>query len=119
MKHKVSDLDSALLDAAVALALGLGGRARIVAGEVYVSSPIDREKWIADKHRDGMLRLPMPPRESLAPFRPSRDWEHGGPIIEREAIRIKPVFFDDRVEAPPFQVDYWEATDARTGRRRQ
>lgn len=66
MKYKVSELDGALLDAAVAKAEGLEvhpGRDRFV-----VAQSIDKV-W-ADE------------------IAPSRDWSHAGPIIEREKISI-------------------------------
>jgi hypothetical protein len=59
MKHKVSELEGALLDAAVAEALGMVG------------------PWITDD--DDMTRN----------FNPSTDWSDGGPIIERERIAMQ------------------------------
>lgn len=97
MRHKVSELTGALLDAAVAKAEGLPvhpGRDRFL-----VADSIDTV--YADQ------------------IAPSRLWEHGGPIIEREGIQIATVFFDDLVEFAPFTVDYWEAVDTRRGRRHQ
>ena len=97
MKHKVSELTGSLLDAAVAKAEGLPvhpGRGRFMVVDSI-------ETVYADQ------------------IAPSRLWEHGGPIIEREAINIAPVFFDDLVEFAPFTVDYWEAVDTRRGRRHQ
>ncbi|MDI4633306.1 DUF2591 domain-containing protein [Pelomonas sp. V22] len=75
MKHKVSELEGALLDAAVAKAEGLPvhpGRDRYI-----VADTIDT------RYADD--------------FFPSRLWEHGGPIIEREMIKIE------------HAVDYWDA----------
>lgn len=60
MKHKTSDLTGALLDAAVAMALGwplLDG----------------------DTDADG----------TLAKLSPSTDWAIGGPILEREHLRVE------------------------------
>jgi hypothetical protein len=64
-KHKVWELDGALLDAAVAKAEGLDVR------EVWDACWILRE-----------------PGRGLTPFGPSSDWAEGGPIIERERITI-------------------------------
>jgi len=114
MKFKVRGLEGAMLDAAVAKALGFGERLMAVDGAVCVTTLIDHERWISNKHGDGMLRLPMPPKESHTRFSPSTDWGHGGPIIEREQISIRPVFFEDYVECG-FNVEYWEATCSRDG----
>jgi hypothetical protein len=68
-KKKVSELEGAQLDYAVAVASGFT-RARM--SEVYAG------EWVMP---DG--------RQMFAPwFKPSTDWAHGGPIIEREQITI-------------------------------
>jgi hypothetical protein len=69
MKHKVSELDGALLDATVAKA-----------DEIQIEQSFGRT-W----------RRPVPgvAREL---YEPSRDWAHGGPIIERERIILWPHF---------------------------
>jgi len=65
MKHKVAELEGALLDAAVAKAEGI---------EVEYSFGQCR-------------RLPLP-GVVIQTYQPSRDWADGGPIIERERISI-------------------------------
>lgn len=67
MKHKTSDLENPLLDAAVAKACVYDWR-------------IDDETVVYAK-RWGDLR----PEEA---FCPSLYWDHGGPIIERERISV-------------------------------
>lgn len=64
MKHKVSELEGALLDAAVALVEGS-------ALPDYWRDPDDGTCWL------------RPGREEWAP---SSRWDQGGPIIERERI---------------------------------
>lgn len=66
MKHKTAELEGALLDAAVAKAKGLTTVPRAVSF-CYILRPFDVVK-----------------------FSPSRDWADGGPIIERERIRMNP-----------------------------
>lgn len=78
MKHKVSELEGYRLDQAVALAEG------------YRPDEEDRSAWWSptcnyiaiapDSMRDGV-------RMGFG-YRPSRAWEHGGPIIERERIDL-------------------------------
>ena len=63
MRHAVATLEGELLDAAVAEAVGF-------------------------ETRNGVKHWPGP-----IPFRPSVDWITGGPIIERERIRLN-VFAD-------------------------
>jgi hypothetical protein len=63
MKHKTSELTGALLDAAVAKAEG------------YID--LDSTWWETAQGRIGKID-----------YQPSDDWEHGGPIIERERISI-------------------------------
>lgn len=66
MKHKVAELDGALLDAAVAMAEG------------------DRlpDYWLDSANGTPWLR---PGREE---WHPSERWDQGGPIIERERIGL-------------------------------
>lgn len=61
MKHKVSELEGALLDAAVARAEGL-----------------DRRRNVTPLHVDHEMRV----YDSRPAY--STDWAHGGPIVERE-----------------------------------
>ena len=68
MKHSVSELSGALLDAAVAMVLGHPWR-------------IDDETIVYVKGR-----LCDPEEESA--FCPSMYWDHGGPIIQRERIGL-------------------------------
>lgn len=78
MKHKTSELEGALLDAAVAKAEGWEWRI------------IESEKpfvWLIDG----------PDINPRFEFRPSTDWSDGGPIIERERIKIE------------HAIDYWDA----------
>jgi len=76
MRHKVDDLDGALLDQAVAKALGLVTNAR----EVRTGRPI----YFAPS----FIEAPREDPEFGDEFRPSSRWDHGGPIIEREKIEI-------------------------------
>lgn len=78
MKHKVSELEGALLDAAVAKAEG------------WCQAQDDKTAWWAP---DGS---PFGPVASITHggirgrygYHPAHNWEHGGPIIERERIYI-------------------------------
>ena len=79
MKYKTSELDGARLDAAVATALGYATIADI---------PIDVVGMECNPCGD----LPLP-------WRPSRIWDQGGPIIEREKITL---FHDAWWEAGTF-----------------
>lgn len=68
MKHKVSELEGALLDAAVAKAECLAYRFG----------------------RDGSLRVDgVSAERSGSDFAPSQCWEDAGPIIEREGISLR------------------------------
>jgi hypothetical protein len=73
VKHKVAELEGALLDAAVALAIG---DPRI---SLWGAAP-----WIDDGSTAGHG---MTGRG----FKPSSDWIDGGPIIERERIVMEPL----------------------------
>lgn len=66
MKHKVSELEGALLDAAVAKAEGV---LAAIMGEVCVS-------------------LYPSSGRSKGPYCPSSYWDQGGPLIDRERIDI-------------------------------
>jgi hypothetical protein len=79
MKHKVGELDGALLDMAVAMALGAKGleiRSDVGDGEewCYSAEPPPEENWGYG--------------EWSHYFAPSTAWEMGGPIIERERIAV-------------------------------
>lgn len=67
MKHKVSELEGALLDAAVAMAEG----DRL---PDYWRDPDDGTCWL------------RPGREE---WNPSDRWDQGGPIIERERLELR------------------------------
>lgn len=74
MKHKVSELEGALLDYWVAKALGRWDSARefrFISGGVLVCPAIGGD-------------------DNGEEFRPSTEWAHGGPIIERERIAPQP-----------------------------
>ena len=64
MKHRVSELDGALLDAAVAMAAG------------------------ASRDGPSVWKWPSGTRLMAASWQPSANWAQGGPIIERERISI-------------------------------
>jgi hypothetical protein len=72
MQHKVSELEGALLDAAVAKAEGHDLKGMASQGE---SGP-DHKLYLRGEFG------------SYKQFSPSTEWAHGGPIIERERINI-------------------------------
>jgi len=79
MKHRVSTLEGALLDAAVARCEGYG-------------EPVLFE---ADHFGEGEAAAHWFPHPNLPPFPvsdwcPSSAWVQGGPIIERHAIALQP-----------------------------
>ncbi len=76
MKHKTAELEGALLDAAVALAADIPGKL-LRAGDGMAS-------FFKDDDRA---------------FQPSRCWEDGGPLIERERITLY----------NPWSLTTWEA----------
>lgn len=77
MQHKVSELEGALLDAAVAKAEGLQFRVLEEA-----ESPIGRRVTVAwPAHY-------APTMSSAEEFEPSTDWAAAGPITQRERISI-------------------------------
>lgn len=75
MKHKVSELEGALLDAAVAKALGVA--ARVMDDSPLHNGPVCVAEMESDAAEEGF-------------FEPSSLWDHGGPIIERERIVVTP-----------------------------
>lgn len=77
MKHKVSELEGALLDAAVAKAEG------------------DRlpDYWLDPDTGTPWLR---PGREEWSP---SKRWDQGGPIIERERVCVAPSDYSEKWQA--------------------
>lgn len=70
MKHKVAELEGALLDVAVAVALGYRGPA-------YVPEELCGT-WYAGQMDGG-----------VNPWEPSASWFQAGPIIERERIGME------------------------------
>jgi hypothetical protein len=80
VKHKVSELEGALLDAAVAKAEGF-----------VVGRPTRRGGLPTWEHPSGGWLL-------QSEFQPSVDWRGGGSIIAREHIKLA-----------PFSETYWEA----------
>ena len=80
---KTTDLTGHALDWAVAKCAGLlEPRERY--GKMVPSVVLDMEYW---SNGDPMVRLnPCPDVYYRAEYDPSTNWEHGGPIIERENI---------------------------------
>jgi hypothetical protein len=79
VKHKVAELEGALLDAAVAKAEGIEVRV-----EFNMTNP---PKAVACwPVLDGAVAL------QAGPLRFSTDWAHGGPIIERERMPHIPCY---------------------------
>jgi hypothetical protein len=76
---KVSELEGAELDAWVAKAHGM------VAMERPISKGKPLTKFWGYEMRDGVH---AGSRVAVATFKPSTDWSWGGPIIERERIRL-------------------------------
>jgi hypothetical protein len=72
VKHKVSELEGDLLDAAVALADG------------------GKYEWDRDDYGQRFMAETMLGDHGFyrVPFRPSNDWSAAGPIIERERITL-------------------------------
>jgi len=90
MKHKVSELEGALLDAAVAKAEG--GEVFEVRGDGEPPYP-----YFA-------TRKPRCPHRRVAAY--STDWNVGGPIIERERIAV---YFDDGwIAGFDLGIDHWD-----------
>lgn len=69
MKHKVQELEGALLDAAVAKA------------QDWLYEFDARNCFATSRKVDGLMTL----------YRPSVQWAHGGPIIEREKVGLAPL----------------------------
>ena len=82
---KVSELTGHALDWAVAKCAGLlEPRERY--GKMVPSVVLDMEYW---SNGDPMVRLnPCPDVYYRAEYDPSTNWEHGGPIIEREKLDV-------------------------------
>ena len=82
---KVSELTGHALDWAVAKCAGLlEPRERY--GKMVPAVVLDMEYW---SNGDPMVRLnPCPDVYYRAEYDPSTNWEHGGPIIERERINL-------------------------------
>ena len=91
MKHKVSELSGAELDAAVALAISTidpifaskYGKPLIHGGRCLVGHGRNPEDFHVAFHGAPAYVL-----DGMA-FCPSTKWEHGGPIIEREQISVE------------------------------
>lgn len=86
MKHKVSELEGALLDATVAKAEGIAFR--LNEGKCLTMLRVQKFKTLAADC--GTIKVPSGFDETLKVFCPSSDWSHGGPIIERERISLDP-----------------------------
>lgn len=82
MKHKVSELEGALLDAAVAKALGAA--VRIAEGPMGDAMCFARGSTSGPKHG--------PTWKAEVPFCPSTDWGDGGPILYGERIGFAQAF---------------------------
>ena len=82
---KTTDLTGHALDWAVAKCAGLlEPRERY--GKMVPSVVLDMEYW---SNGDPMVRLnPCPDVYYRAEYDPSTNWQHGGPIIERERINL-------------------------------
>lgn len=93
MKHKVSELEGNLLDAAVAKAEG----DRL---PDYWRDPEDGTPWL------------RPGREE---WHPSDRWDQGGPIIERERIALVNVFADQWEAYVDGALDYGIEANPSTG----
>ncbi len=77
MKYKTAELEGGLLDRAVAMAY-----------KCHV--PVQHEPHIEEdyfKHPGDPISLPLLSGEQ---YEPSNRWDHGGPIIERERIKLLP-----------------------------
>jgi hypothetical protein len=81
MKHRTDELDGRLLDVAVALALGMTTRIRGGDG-----LPVFKGAQVPDGIDLGVAREDD---EFGDDFEPSRRWDHGGPLIEREKIELE------------------------------
>lgn len=88
MKHKVSELTGAMLDAAVAQALGW-----LVVEDAFWGSA-----WRDAAGKDVGTK-------PASAFHPSTEWIHGGPIIEREGLDLE--FHDELLHGTSER--WWEA----------
>lgn len=80
MKYRIDELEGALLDAAVAVALGMRTAHRSRNTGVAVFKTCDTPTWLSiECLRDG---------DFGDDFEPSFEWHHAGPIIERERIEL-------------------------------
>ena len=77
MKRKVSELEGAELDAAVAMASGVRGRIIYHHETTHLLAGDGEFRQWEDTHF-----------ENWQPWRPSTRWDTGGPIIERERIGV-------------------------------
>lgn len=79
MKHKTSELEGVLLDAAVALALG---------AEYVIVNGEGCHALVSQQETPGfaLSGCQIDRLSAYRKFRPSTDWSDGGPIIERERI---------------------------------
>lgn len=84
MKHKTAELEGALLDAAVAKAEGVAFR--LNEGKCWTMLRVQKFKTLAAAC--GTIKVPSGFDETLKVLCPSSDWSQGGPIIEREHIRL-------------------------------
>ena len=76
MKVKTSELSNRALDWGVAVAEGKYGYCEVHAGNVLYGSVTS----------------------GFVQYRPSESWGQGGPLIEREALTIDPIFCDGRLD---------------------
>lgn len=81
MKHRVSELEGALLDAAVAHAIGYRWQIQ----ELRTADM--RSKFDACLIANGVMGNDRRVTDHVV-FCPSREWKEGGPIIQREQISI-------------------------------
>lgn len=81
VKHKVSELEGVLLDAAVAMAEGMQFRIQEVMSSDFRSR---RDMCCVAKHQERARRLD----DFKTIFQPSSAWNDAGPIIERERIAV-------------------------------
>jgi hypothetical protein len=97
VKHKVCEIEGALLDCAVALALSKDDH---IAGAKYGKPFVHAERCIVG-FCDGPQMFArmverLPDLVGGSSFLPSRAWSDGGPLIEREKIKLR------------FECDEWE-----------
>ncbi len=116
MNHKVSELTGALLDAAVAEC----GEWK-TAHEHFPTMTLDPtfSGWFIYEHNGEshcMLKPHNAFRQNAQNWRPSSDWSQGGPIIERERLRIEPrpagiTFLGQRMGVPCWLANIPESGD--------